>query len=117
MTLQRIKSLEGRDEYVLLPVAVYQELREQIERKIAKRKTAKANGDFVPFVLDEYVNNPVALARMKAEITQGQLAHRMRVSQAYVSKIESQSKVSAKVLAKVYGALQVAPAPRMKRAA
>ncbi|MGP1609441.1 MAG: helix-turn-helix domain-containing protein, partial [Burkholderiales bacterium] len=52
-----------------------------------------------------YVDNPVALARIKAKITQAELARRMEVSQAYISKIEAQVKVGSKVLTKVNAAL------------
>jgi ribosome-binding protein aMBF1 (putative translation factor) len=106
MTLQKIKSLDGKDEYVLLPIAVFRALRGQIEQRLAARKTAKTrDDDYLPFVLEDYVDNPVALARIKAKITQAELARRMDVSQAYVSKIEAQARVSSKLLAKVSAAL------------
>ena len=50
------------------------------------RAARSRNDDYVPFVLEDYVDNPVALARIKAKITQAELARRMDVSQAYVSK-------------------------------
>jgi DNA-binding XRE family transcriptional regulator len=106
MTLQKIKSLDGKDEYVLLPIAVFRALRGQIEQRLAGRSAARSKDDeYVPFVLDDYVDNPVALARIKAKITQAELARRMDVSQAYVSKIEAQARVSSKVLAKVNATL------------
>jgi len=106
MTLQKIKSLDGKDEYVLLPIAVFRALRGQIEQRLAGRSAARSkDDDYVPFVLADYVDNPVALARIKAKITQAELARRMDVSQAYVSKIEAQARVSSKVLAKVNAAL------------
>ena len=106
MTLQKIKSPDGKDEYVLLPIAVYRALREQIEHKLASRKVAQSkDDDYVPFVLADYVDNPVALARIEANITQAELARRMGVSQAYVSKIEARAEVSGKVIARVSAAL------------
>ena len=106
MTLQKIKSPDGKDEYVLLPIAVYRALRVQIEHKLANRKVARSkDDDYVPFVLADYVDNPVALARIESNITQAELARRMGVSQAYVSKIEAQAQVSGKVLARVGAAL------------
>ncbi|MGB6977176.1 MAG: helix-turn-helix transcriptional regulator [Gammaproteobacteria bacterium] len=57
--------------------------------------------DYVPFELVDYVDNPIALARIKAHITQEELAKRMGVSQAYISKIERQTKVTPKLLLKV----------------
>ena len=35
MTLQTIKSIDGKDEYVLLPMSVYTALREEIEDELA----------------------------------------------------------------------------------
>src|SRR3972149_4272648 len=106
MTLQRIKSLDGKDEYILLPVAVYRALRREIEGKLGGPKTARpSDRDYVPFVLEDYVENPVALARIEANLTQAELARRMGVSQAYVAKVERQERVSPKLLAKVNAAL------------
>ncbi len=67
-----------------------------------------ANGklDYEPFNPSDYIDNPIALARIEAGITQEELARRMRVTQAYVSKIENQDKVTAKMLKKVKGALK-----------
>lgn len=122
MTLQKIKSLDGKDEYVLLPIAVFRAMREQIEQRLASHTAVgSTNDDYVPFALEDYVDSPVALARIKAKITQAELARRMDVSQAYVSKIEAQAQVSNKMLAKVSAALASAksatPASRVKRAA
>lgn len=102
MTLQKIKSLNGKDEYVLLPIAVYRALRKEIDGKL---DGAAEVGDYVPFAVEDYVDNPVALARIKAHTTQEELAKRMKVSQAYISKIEGQTKVTPKVLLKVKAAL------------
>ncbi len=59
------------------------------------------SNDYALFELTDYVDNPVALARINAGIIQEELAKRMNVTQAYISKIEAQSKVTAKVLEKV----------------
>lgn len=108
MTLQKIKSLDGKDEYVLLPIAVFRALRGQIEQRLTGRSAARSkDDDYLPFVLEDYVDNPVALARIKAKITQAELARRMDVSQAYVSKIEAQARVSSKVLEKVAAAFSL----------
>jgi ribosome-binding protein aMBF1 (putative translation factor) len=122
MTLQTIKSLDGKDEYVLLPIAVFRAMREQIEQGLAGRGAARSrNDDYAPFVLEDYVDNPVALVRIKAKITQAELARRMNVSQAYVSKIEARAQVSSKVLTKVNAALSrtkgAALTAKVKRAA
>jgi ribosome-binding protein aMBF1 (putative translation factor) len=100
MNLQIIKSIEGKAEYVLLPIKAYQALKHQIDRILTQ------DADFEIFNLEDYVTNPVALARIRADLTQEELAEKMGVSQAYISKLESQEKVSAKVLAKVMAGIQ-----------
>lgn len=61
--------------------------------------------DYVSFELTDYVDNPIVLARINAGITQEELAKRMSVSQAYISKLEAQSKITAKVLKKAKAAI------------
>ncbi|OGT42330.1 MAG: transcriptional regulator [Gammaproteobacteria bacterium RIFCSPHIGHO2_12_FULL_40_19] len=103
MTLQIIKSIDGKAEYVLLPFNVYNALRDEIEEALKKKYSGE---DYVPFELADYVDNPVALARINADITQEELAKHMNVTQAYISKLEAQSKVTAKVLKKVKAAIE-----------
>ena len=93
MNLQRIRSIEGKDEYVLLPINTYQLLKKQIDKTLSSK--------YVDFKLEEFVQNPIALARIKANLTQGQLAKKLKVSQAYVSRIENEEKVSPKLLYKI----------------
>ncbi|WP_025870173.1 helix-turn-helix domain-containing protein [Methylobacillus glycogenes] len=106
MTLQTIKSLDGKDEYVLLPIAIYEALKDKIQDQLAA-KHAPANDDdeFIPFVLEDYIDNPLALARIKAGFTQQELAAKLNVTQAYISKVERQDKVTAKLLERVHAAL------------
>ncbi len=99
MSLQTIKSLDGKDEYVLLPIAVYQSLQDEIARAMAD------DSAYLPFVLDDYVDNPIALARMKAQVTQQELARRLDVTQAYISKVERLEKVTPRLLERVRSAL------------
>jgi ribosome-binding protein aMBF1 (putative translation factor) len=107
MNLQKIKSLNGKDEYVLLPVAVYEALKTEIQSELAHaRPKATADDEYVPFVLEDYVDNPVALARMKAHLTQKELAERMGVTQAYISKIERQDKVTPALLERTTEAIR-----------
>lgn len=107
MRLQTIKSADGKDEYVLLPVAVYRALKGEIEDKLAHRSPKRKTADeYVPFVLEDYVGSPVALARMKAHLTQQELAERLGVSQAYISKIERQDKVTPALLDRVAKAIR-----------
>jgi len=103
MTLQIIKSIDGKAEYVLLPFNIYNVLRDEIEKALKKKYSSN---DYVPFELTDYVDNPVALARINVGVTQEQLAKRMNVTQAYISKLEAQSKVTAKVLKKIKSALE-----------
>jgi hypothetical protein len=101
MNLQIIKSVNGNPEYVLLPISVYQTLRYAIDKEL----THTLSNEYEPFQLKDYVDNPVALARMQANVTQEELAIAMDVTQAYISRIEHQNSVSAKVLMKVNTAL------------
>ena len=103
MTLQIIKSIDGKAEYVLLPINVYNVLRAEIEEALKKKYSGE---DYVSFELTDYVDNPVALARINAGITQEELAKRMDVTQAYISKLEAQSKVTPKVLKKIKAAIE-----------
>ncbi|PXW85018.1 helix-turn-helix protein [Nitrosomonas sp. Nm84] len=105
MTLQKIKSIQGKDEYVLLPIAVYRALKDQIEKELATCE-ANRNEAYEPFVLEDYVDNPIALARIKAGITQEQLAQCLGVSQAYVSQIERRDTVTNKMLERVHSAIR-----------
>ena len=102
MSLQIIKSIDGKDEYVLIPINVFHALSPQIKTRLIKAKTVN---EYVNFEPEDYVDNPIALARIKANLTQAELAKRMRVTQAYISKLEAQTSVSAKMIQKVKLAL------------
>ncbi len=107
LNLQIIKSISGKPEFVLIPVAVYNALRDQIEDELAGLEAvADKSGDYAPFVLEDYVDSPIALARIKAKVTQKELGKRLGVTQAYISKVERQIKVSPKLLMKVKAALK-----------
>src|SRR5690242_17581455 len=103
MSLQIIKSVDGKDEYVLLPISIYNALRNQIKERMKK---PKSKADYVVFDPADYVDNPIALARIKTGMTQEELAERMKVTQAYISKIETQDKITAKMMQKVKLALE-----------
>lgn len=98
MNLQVIKSVDGKPEYVLLPIDTYYALKSKLDDLL--------NGEYEPFDISDYIDNPIALARMKANLTQVALADAMGVSQAYISQLESQSSVSPKMLSKVMKALE-----------
>lgn len=101
MNLQIIKSTQGQPEFVLLPIKLY----EKLSAKINVEFFLDEDSEYVPFILEDYIDNPVALARMKANVTQKALAKAMAVSQAYISKLEVQEKVTAKTLEKAMSAL------------
>lgn len=103
MNLQIIKSIDGRAEYVLLPFTVYKALHNVIEEKLV---AIEKQDDLTLFDPADYVDNPIALARITAGLTQRELAKRMKLSQAYLSKVERQNKVSPKLLLKVKEALK-----------
>lgn len=98
MNLQVIHSINGKAEYVLLPVSVYHSLRKEINQKL---REVSIEIDYVPFEPEDYVDNPITLLRIKAGMTQKELAEKMKVSQAYVSKLERQNTVSLKVIEKI----------------
>lgn len=104
MNLQTIKSTSGKIEYVLLPYPVYRNLKAPIEKELSRVSDLNDN-EFVPFDVADYIENPVALARIKAHLRQTELANRLRVSQAYISKVERQQSVSPKLLDRVHRAL------------
>lgn len=101
--VQVIQSLDGKPEYVLVPYSVYRSLKSKIDAALTN---TTPDEEYRPFKLDEYVDNPVALARIKARISQQDLADRMGVTQAYISKIERQDEVTPKVLERVQAALK-----------
>ncbi len=107
MNLQTIKNIQGNTEYVLLPVQVFDALKEQIEDELAGLEAwAEQEDDYVDFDPADYVDNPVALARMKAQVKQVDLARHMKVTQSYISKLEHADQVSDEALQKVKAALQ-----------
>jgi DNA-binding XRE family transcriptional regulator len=107
MRLQTIKSVDGRPEYVLLPMAVYKVLHDSIEREVM-RWESQSNDDYVAFDPAEYIENPIALARLRCHVRQIELAELLGVSQAYISKVENQETVSPKLLTRVKNALNQA---------
>lgn len=75
-------------------------------RTAATAMKEKSDDEFIPFVLEDYIHNPVALARIKAGLTRQQLAKRMALSHSYMGKIERQDKVTAKLLERVIKVLK-----------
>lgn len=102
MNLQIIKSIHGKAEYVLLPISAYKTLQKEIEAELKH----EIEGEYVPFDPADYIENPIALARIKAQVTQKALAKLMGVTQAYISKVEQQKTVTSRLLSKVYAVLE-----------
>jgi ribosome-binding protein aMBF1 (putative translation factor) len=103
MKLQVIKSAADEPEYVLVPVKVFEKCREVIEQTVGEMEI-EGEDEYVPFDLADYVN-PAAQMRIEAGLTQKELAEKMNVAQAYVSKLENQDSVTAKALKKIQNAL------------
>jgi len=61
---------------------------------------------YVHFDPADYVENPVALARLQAQVKQSDLSRYMEVTQSYISKLEHADQVSSEALQKVKAALQ-----------
>jgi ribosome-binding protein aMBF1 (putative translation factor) len=100
MNIQTIKTVDGQ-EFVLLPIDCYEDLKDQIDEYFAQDE----DDEYVPFVLEKYVKSPVSLARINVGVTQTELAALMKVSQAYVSKLESSENVTPETMVKVNEAL------------
>lgn len=113
MSVQIIKGMDGRDEYVLLPVRVYNALRDQIEEQLSGLEVEPdREEDCNRFNPADFVQNPVALARMQAGVKQVELAKRMKAPQAYISKLEHSDTVSKPALKRVQGNLKT-PDPQV----
>lgn len=51
------------------------------------------DAESVPFVLGDYIKNPIRLRRIEAGLNQEQLAKLLNVTQGYISRIESRNYV------------------------
>jgi DNA-binding XRE family transcriptional regulator len=97
--LQIINNTQGKSEYVLLPIVVYDALKDKIEQKLKHFDVASNYVDFKP---EDFIKNRIALVRMRAKITQTVLAKELNTSQAYISKIENDDyKVTEKLFNKI----------------
>ncbi len=66
----------------------------------------KEDNEYVPFIVEDFIKNPVALARIKAGMTQKELASLMGDTQRYISQLENSTNVSAEAMLKVTNALE-----------
>ncbi len=84
---------QDKPAFVVLPYKDYLKLTGQ--QKLDKP-------EFVPFVLSEYIKNPIRLKRIEAGLNQKELAKLLDVTQGYVSRIESRGfQVTAELLDRV----------------
>lgn len=91
----------GKPAFVVIPYDDYMALSGSRARRTGKKD------EFVPFVLNEYIQNPVRVLRIEAGLNQSQFAKRLGVSQGYVSRIEGRNyKVSDQLLARARAALK-----------
>lgn len=45
--------------------------------------------ELVPFVVAEYIKNPIRAARIEAGVTQSELAQRINVTQEYIKEVSA----------------------------
>lgn len=58
--------------------------------------------EFVPFILNDYIQNPIRVARIQANLSQQELAERLNVTQGYISRVERRNfKVNDKLMHKI----------------
>lgn len=103
MNIQIIKKKKKAD-YVVIP---YDEFMEYADEDLIDAAYIQeilhdpVEGEIIDFDFADHVSNPVHLARLRAGITQKELAEKMGVTQAYISKLERSENVKPKALKKV----------------
>ena len=93
---------EGKPVFAVIPYDDY------IALTVNKAKKPKMKDDeYVPFVLSDYIKNPIRVARVDAGLTQQELAKRLKVTQGYISKIEGRNfEVTADLMNRVTKAIR-----------
>ena len=93
---------EGKPVFAVIPYDDY------IALTVNKAKKPKTKDDeYVPFVLSDYIKNPIRVARVDAGLTQQELAKRLKVTQGYISKIEGRNfEVTADLMNRVTKAIR-----------
>lgn len=68
--------------------------------------SANDDDEYVPFALNDYIQNPIRVARIEANLSQQDLAEHLNVTQGYISRIEGRNfKVTEKLMHKIKTAL------------
>jgi len=109
MNPQILFDLHGRPEYMLVPMAVYETLKEEIDRQLAlysPNAGGLSDGEDEMSFPEPFIKNPITRMRMRADLKQKDLAELLGVTQAYVSKVENSDRVSARAISRVRAALQ-----------
>jgi ribosome-binding protein aMBF1 (putative translation factor) len=106
MNFNTIEALGGQ-RFVLFPADDYARIEKDVQALLRKHVAVSRSKkvEYEPFVLTDYVRNPVALARINAGMTQVELAKRLGVSQPYIAKLEAQGRVSKEKLDQVNAVL------------
>ena len=83
---------ENKPAFAVIPYAEY----------IKLTGGSKDDSETVPFVLSDYIQNPIRVARIQANLSQQELAYLLKVTQGYISKVEGRNfKVSDKLMLKI----------------
>lgn len=99
MGTQYLYDKNGKPSFALIPYKQYLKLASVLR---SASKKVSDDDELIPFVLTDYIKNPIRVARIKAGMTQEQLSKKLGVTQGYISKIEARNfVVSHSLLAKV----------------
>ncbi|MBC8403310.1 MAG: helix-turn-helix transcriptional regulator [Candidatus Marinimicrobia bacterium] len=108
MSIQIIKK-DNKPDYLVIP---YDEFRAMAREDLLDAVAAQVilsdpiDGELSDFQFADYAKNSALLARLEAGLTQKELAEKLGVTQAYVSKLELAGKVSVKALLKIKSVLE-----------
>lgn len=93
---------EGKPAFAVIPYDEYLALTVNRDKPLTSKED-----EFVPFVVGDYIRNPLRAARVDAGVTQQELANRLEVTQGYISKIEGRNfDVTPALLGRVNKALR-----------
>ena len=85
----------------------YADFKESVMLRTLHEEAGLTQKYYVDFNPSDFIKNRIALARMQAKITQASLAKYLKVSQAYISKIENDGyKVTDRLFEKVSRAIK-----------